>query len=405
VTARKKQSVGGAKSAKTRLRVGVTLYIRDENQTIWENGIFQNTFFLLNLLKQSSVIEWCCVVAGGPGDPKAARDLLGHSDVDVISMSEALDTLDLVIELSAQLDPEWGRTFVERGHRIIAMRVANDFVIDAERMAFGLPAALVMSGVPYQEVWTLPAFARTCASYYEAGYRAPVRVMQHLWSPELLNRSLATRAPEATFAYVPGRARWRAAVMEPNLCSVKTCHIPLLVCDVAYRLRPTSFEVVRIFNTVPLRDNEIFIHFARSTHLVRNGLATFEGRFPTYTVMGEMADVIVSHHWENAQNYLYYEALYGGFPLVHNSDLIDDCGYRYRDLDPQDGGRALIQALAQHDRNLDAYKAGAQRFLAKLCPMNEDNVRQYSEAIWNAWSAGRGEGAAGGSPNVAMVAA
>ena len=52
MTARKKQSVGGTKSAKTRLRVGVTLYIRDENQTIWENGIFQNTFFLLNLLKQ-----------------------------------------------------------------------------------------------------------------------------------------------------------------------------------------------------------------------------------------------------------------------------------------------------------------------------------------------------------------
>lgn len=405
MTSRRKQSVAGRPSAKTRLRVGVTLYIRDESQSIWENGIFQNTFFLLNLLKQSPVVEWTCVVAGGPGDPTAARDLLSHSDVPVISMAEALETLDLVIELSAQLDPEWGRTFVERGHRIIAMRVANDFVIDAERMAFGLPAALVMSGVPYQEVWTLPAFARTCAPYYEAGCRAPVRVMQHLWSPELLNRSLATRGPEATFAYVPGRGRWRAAVMEPNLCSVKTCHIPLLVCDVAYRLQPASLEVVRIFNTVPLRENEIFIHFARSTHLVRNGLATFEGRFPTYTVMGEMADVIVSHHWENAQNYLYYEALYGGFPLVHNSDLIDDCGYRYRDLDPQDGGRALIQALAQHDRNLDAYKASAQRFLAKLCPMNEDNIRQYSEAIWNAWSAGRGEGAASGPPNVAMVAA
>lgn len=405
MTARKKQSIGGAKGAKTRLRVGVTLYIRDENQTIWENGIFQNTFFLLNLLKQSPVVEWCCVVAGGPGDPTAARELLSHSDVEVISMAEAIDTLDVAIELSAQLDPEWGRTFVERGHRIIAMRVANDFVIDAERMAFGLPAALVMSGVPYQEVWTLPAFARTCASYYEAGYRAPVRVMQHLWSPELLNCSLATRGPDATFAYKPGRTRWRAAVMEPNLCSVKTCHIPLLVCDVAYRLRPSSFENVRIFNTIPLRDNEIFIHFARSTQLVRNGLATFEGRFPIYTIMGEIADVIVSHHWENAQNYLYYEALYGGFPLVHNSELIDDCGYRYRDLDPQDGGRALIQALAQHDRNLDAYKSSAQRLLAKLDPTSEHNIRQYSEAIWNAWAAGRGEGGAGGSANVAMVAA
>lgn len=405
MTAPSKRSVGGTKGAKTRLRVGVTLYIRDENQSIWENGIFQNTFFLMNLLKHSPVVEWCCVVASGPGDPKTARELLGHSDIPVISMAEALDTLDLVVELSAQLDPEWGRTFVERGHRLIAMRVANDFVIDAERMAFDLPAALLMSGVPYQEVWTLPSFVRTCASYYEAGYRAPVRAMQHLWSPELLNHSIAARGGEATFAYRPGRTRWRAAIMEPNLCSVKTCHIPLLVCDVAYRLRPASLEVVRVFNAVAVRENPVFIAFARSTQIVRNGLATFEGRFPTFNVMGNLAEVIVSHHWENAQNYLHYEALYGGFPLVHNSNMLDDCGYRYRDLDPQDGGRALIQAIAQHDRNLEAYKASAQRFLAKLNPTSEHNIRQYSEAIWNAWSAGRGEGTAGGSTGVATVAA
>lgn len=387
--ARKKQNGGGAKTAKTRLRVGVTLYIRDETQSIWENGIFQNCFFLLALLKHSPVVESCCIVADGPGDPAKATELLAHADADVITMADALESLDVLIELSAQLDPPWGRAFVARGGRIVAMRVANDFVIDAERMAFGLSPGLLFSGVPYQEVWTLPAFARTCAGYYRAACRAPVRVMQHLWSPALLERTVVAQGVEATFGYKPGRHRWRAAVLEPNICSVKTCHVPLLACDVAYRLRPTAFENVRIFNAVPIRDNEVFIHFARSTELVRNGLATFEGRYPIWNVMSEFSDVIISHHWENAQNYLYYEALHAGFPLIHNSDLIGECGYRYRDFDPQDGGRAILQALKEHDRNLDAYKAQGRQFLAKLDPAAEANVRLYSDAIWQVYTGER----------------
>lgn len=389
VKARNKQNRAATSLEKTRLRVGVTLYVRDEHQSIWENGIFQNSFFLLNLLKKSPIVEWCCLVAGGPGDPANASELLEHADAEVITMAEALETLDVVIELSAQLDTEWGKTFVERGGRIVAMRVANDFIIDAERMAFGLPPGLLMSGVPYQQVWTLPAFERTCRSYYEAGYRAPVRVMQHLWSPALIDKAVKNRSPDATFAYVPGRQRWRVGILEPNICSVKTCHIPLLVCDVAYRLKPNIFENLRIFNTVPMRDNETFIHFARSTELVRNGLATFEGRYATWNILSEFSDVIVSHHWENGQNYLYYEALYGGFPLIHNSAFLGECGYRYQDFDTQDGGRALIQALWEHDRNLDAYKIKGRELLAKTNPTSEDNIRLYSEAIWSAYSGDR----------------
>jgi hypothetical protein len=47
-------------------------------------------------------------------------------------------TLDVVIELSAQLDADWGRQFVNKGGRIVSMHVASDFVIDAERIAFNL---------------------------------------------------------------------------------------------------------------------------------------------------------------------------------------------------------------------------------------------------------------------------
>jgi len=363
------------------LRVGVTLFIRDDNQSVWENGIFRNCFFLLMLLEKSPSISKCFIVNGGPGNPGHASKLFAGANVDVIDMAAAQTELDVVIELSAQLNPDWARTFEAGGGCIIGMHVANDFFIDAERMVYGLAPGLLMSGVPYHEIWTLPAFERSCRAYYEAGLRAPVRVMQHLWSPVLLEQSVAAYGDGRQFGYVPGRKRWRLAVMETNICSVQTCHLPLLVCDVAHRIDPQAIEYLRVFSALQLKENRNFVAFARGTDLVRQGLATFEGRHPIAEIMGPMADAIVSHQWENAQNYLYYEALYGGFPLIHNSKLIDGCGYLYADYDPEDGAATLLQATLQHDSNLETYRADGRWLLEKLNPLSDRNIRGYTETI------------------------
>lgn len=130
-----------------------------------------------------------------------------------------------------------------------------------------------------------------------------------------------------------------------------------------------------------LKEQPDFVAYARSMDLVEQGLATFEGRFPIFQIMGDSVDAIVSHHWENAQNYLYYEALYGGFPLIHNSDLLDGCGYRYRQFDPEDGALALREAMAGHDLNLASYRADADRLLRRLDPLSEQNIALYSGVL------------------------
>ncbi len=364
-----------------RLRVGVTLFIREGAQSIWENGIFQNCFFLAMLLARAPSVEHCVIVNGGPGSPQRAGDFLATAPCPVVDMAAAMNDLDVIIELSAQLAPDWARAFAERGGRIVGMRVANDFVIDAERMVHGLDPGLLMSGVPYDEIWTLPAFAKTCSSYYRTGFRAPVRIMRHLWSPILLERALSDRDVGRAFEYAPGRRRWRLAIMEPNICTVKTCHLPLLLCDVAHRMDARAIEMVRVFGALALKDQPGFVAFARSMEIVRQGLATFEARHPIYDVMGPIADALVSHHWENAQNYIYYEALHGGFPLVHNSALLGDCGYAYRDFDPEDGALTLLQALHEHDRDLENYRLRARRFLRTLDPLDDTNVAAYDDAL------------------------
>ena len=94
----------------------------------------------------------------------------------------------------------------------------------------------------------------------------------------------------------------------------------------------------------------------------------------------------MSHHWHNAQNYVYYEALYGGYPLIHNSDLLGGCGYRYDSFDSEDGGLAILQAHASHDAGLESYRANAVKLLAQLDPVNPANIASYTAAIEDAIS-------------------
>ena len=365
-----------------KLRVGVSIYVRKGEQSVWENGIYQNCIFLVMLLMRSPLVEATFLVAGGgDGEPADAKNFLADSPVPLIDMNEAAATLDVMIEMSAQLGREWVVAFRERGGKIVSMRVGNDYVIDIERMVFDKSHGLLITSAPYHEVWTLAEYENTCVPYFRSTFRCPVRMMPHLWSPLVLLREAARLPDGVSFGYRPGRRRWRAGIFEPNICMVKTSFIPLLACEAAHRANPDMLEHVWAYNTFHMKEHVGFNDFARKLDIVKHGLASFEGRFPFCRVVAADVDVVVSHHWENAQNYVYYEALYGGYPLVHNSHLIDNCGYRYHGFDCEEGGRALQQAYAAHDTNFDAYRKNAQTFLAKLDPESDANVRIYTDAI------------------------
>ena len=364
------------------LNIGVSIFVRKGNQSFWENGIYQNCVFLAMLLTRTPMIKSTYLVAGGgDGTLEDASTFLSDAPVPIINMTDAMQVLDVMIEMSAQLDREWAVGFSEKGGKLVSMRVGNDYVIDIERMIFDRPHGLLITAAPYTEIWTLPQYEHSCRSYFGSALRAPVRILPHLWSPLFLKRAVRELPNGYSFGYKPGRHHWRAGLFEPNICMVKTSFVPLLVCEVAHRANPEVLEHVWAYNTHHLKEHSGFNTFANNLDIVRHGIATFEGRFPFCQIMAENVDVVVSHHWENAQNYVYYEALFGGYPLIHNSHLIGKCGYRYEGFDCEDGGMALQRAFAQHDLVFDAYQRSAAAFLQTLAPDNDDNIRAYSDAI------------------------
>lgn len=364
-----------------KLRVGVTLHLRAGQQSIWENGIFQNCAFLVQLLNRSPAVKRAVLVNGGDAHAAPEAMMLQDKELAVIGLAEALQSLDVVIEMSALLPEAWVSQFRGKGGRLAWMRVGNDYVIDIERAMFDKPSGSLVSAKPYDAVWTLPQYEGICGDYFGLTARAPVRYLPHLWTPYFLDRGAAGLPEGVRFGYQPGRPRWRVCCFEPNVCMVKTGFVPMLGVEEAYRARPGFLEYFRAMNMVQFKDHPQFVHFARSLDIVNHGVATVESRFPTYDYMARHGDCIVSHQWENAQNYLYYEALYGGYPLVHNSPLIRDCGYYYPDFDCQEAGRALLRAFDGHDANLPAYRENASALLRRLDTANPENVEAYTREL------------------------
>lgn len=366
-----------------KLRVGITLAVREGNQSVWENGIFQNCAFLAQLFNKSPAVEDAVLVNGGTIENASNAMMLEHTGLRLVGLDEAMQTLDVVIEMSALLPEEWARAFRDRGGRYAWMRVGNDYVIDIERAMFGKPSGSLCSAKTYDAVWTLPEYERSCRDYFALTTGAPVSIVPHLWTPLFFQKGIDTLPAGKRFGYKGGKPRWRVCSFEPNVCMVKTSIIPMLVCEEAYRARPSFAENFRICNTLHLKDHAQFLHFARGLDMVTHGLASFEGRFAVYEFMANFGDCIVSHHWENGQNYLYYEALYGGYPLVHNSEFIKDCGYYYPGFDCEAGGRALLRAFAEHDLRNEDERRSTSALLRTLDVSNHANIETYTRELLN----------------------
>ncbi|KWH29531.1 hypothetical protein WL99_15000 [Burkholderia cepacia] len=368
-------TLGGTR--KRRPTVGISLFARD-GQAIWESGIHQNIAFLAMMLKSSDRIGPVYFLNGGDASALPAGLELDGLDIPLVKPSNVTHEVDVVIEMGAQLPAEWLRHMKALGKKCVACYVGHIYSGIAEAPIFEKPPGHIFNGTPFDEVWVLDKSEKIDVPLLRTLARAPVYTIPHLWSPYFLERRIAALAAKGTtFGYRPGRQPWCLATLEPNISVVKSCHYPMLACDEFYRARPDAVQHMFVVNSLHMKEHPTFVHFANSLDLVRHHKATFEPRLDLPGFMALHADAVVSHHWENGQNYLYYDVLYGGYPLIHNSTLIGDAGYYYPDFDSAAGGRALLDAWLHHDERLDDYRVKAGRLLQSVSIDNPANLDAF----------------------------
>lgn len=372
------------------ITVGVTFYIHEGERSIWVNGGHQNAVFLVDQLKRCPGVDRVIAVNGGPGERPDKKMLLDGIIDEFPRFDTVADELDLYIECGAQIPAAHAERVHSNGGRVVAYKFGNAFVLDAEKLCAGKGDQMIFNGTKFDAVWTTRQHMATNASYWRACYRCPVVCLPHVWAPTFT--SIAQRESGNTFGYVerPRPNGFRIAIYEPNYNIVKMCHVPMLVCELAYRDHPELIDSVWVTNTDRLRDQLTFQRFHNTLDICKDRAAdgmhvcTCESRFNLIGFQAKNADVCVSWQWENALNYAYYELLWGHYPLIHNSHLLPNgVGYRYSGFDAHDGAAVLTRALRNH--NPEAYGKRADRFIATLLPSNKRNIRAHQSAIDALW--------------------
>ena len=126
----------------------------------------------------------------------------------------------------------------------------------------------------------------------------------------------------------------------------------------------------------------------KSFDLFKDKKISAESRYQTAFILTQHLDVLVCHQVLNPLNYLYLDAAFLGYPVLHNAPLCKDLGYYYEGSDTVEGSKQLNYILTEHDNNLTEYHERNDEVLQRYHADNEILVETYDKMIYNLFNGG-----------------
>ncbi|QZP09437.1 DUF2827 family protein [Caenibius sp. WL] len=366
-----------AVKGKTQLKVGITIAsAQDAQALLWANGLSQNIVYLALLLQRLPIVGEVALVCDAPSH--AVADGYG---LPLWGVEYAAAHCDVVIELGSR---SFGAPQVERlrahGGKIVSFVAGNVMAFNFETLAHGKGAGEILVKHQFDAAWLLPQHWHMCRSYCATVGSPNVHEIPVLWDPVFLNQTAALLRKNI-FWRAPESGKYTLGCFDPNINALKTFHFPLLVAEEAYRADKSRIEKLLLFSAMHLKDTRHVTEMILATDIGKDGRISLEERHPLARVMGNYVHAVVTHQWENKCNYLYYEVLYLGWPLIHNAPSLRDAGYYYEQFDPQGGGQVLQEALQGHPEIRVRQRDAIREALWNVSIDNPANQDRYSDLL------------------------
>lgn len=365
----------------SQLKIGITIGLHHEAETLWNNGIKQNAVFLAEALKHCPAAA-SVVLVNTTSTPITSALPWDQTRWPTVTFETAKDSVDVLIELGGQIDPAQTNYLKQRGARLVSYCCGFEYVHAMESMLFNKPlwGQNLFINQRYDDIWMVPQVAHISQPYFEVLRRAEARAVPFVWSPVFLDER--TRALPQAGVYQPHDGPRRLSVMEPNINVVKFCLYPVLIAELAYRARPDAIALLQVTNAERMaKENMEFITLMNQLDLVRQHKAVFLGRHDTPVFIAQNTDIVVSHQWENPLNYFYLETCWQGYPLVHNAHLCADLGYYYQENDVPGGCTRVLEAIDTHDAQATVYRDRQRGLIDRYLPGNAAATEVYNALL------------------------
>jgi hypothetical protein len=380
------------------MKIGITLALKDNKESIWTNGIKQNVLMLVHMLKQSDKNYEVCILNTNDVDFTERPNYL--NDIDVYHFDSVFMEMDLIIVMGAQIHDTKLKQFKESGDKkVIAYKCGNNYMISVENILFkeNDKSKKFQYEREYDEIWYIPQQHESNSGLYKTLYRTNAIIIPFIWSERFLleavteiHKGFQKGTYKKDWQYEIGKEKKILGIMEPNINLIKFCLIPALIAEESYRgeIGKNHIERLRITNANRVKENKEFLSMIGTFDLYKDGRISAESRYQTAYILTQHLDVLISHQVANPLNYLYLDAVFLGYPILHNAPLVKDLGYYYEDGDTIQGAKQLDYILTEHDKNIEEYDERNDKVLQRYHIYNKDIIETYDRLIEGLWNGG-----------------
>ena len=392
----KKQKVKVKKTE--RLKIGITLAMKDITESIWTNGIKQNVFLFAHVLKKSKKNYDVYILNVNQLDFEKKPDYLG--DLKFGYFDDHYMDMDLIVMMGAQIHDEKLQKFKaqSKDKRVLGYKCGNNYVISVENMLFkDVSKNVYEHETSFDEVWYIPQQDETNKGYFQTLYRCNSFIVPFIWHNKFLfgsvmeiERGFKEGRYKKGYKYNSAKEKKMIGIMEPNLNVIKTAVIPTLLVEECYRgaIGREKIDGLMISNSENIKTNKEFLALIGTLDLYKDKKISAESRYQTAFFLTQHLDVLVCHQNLNPLNYLYLDAAFLGYPVLHNAHLCKDLGYYYENADTVEGAKQLDYILSEHDKNIEAYHEKNNAVLNRYYADNEDIIETYDKLIYNLFNGG-----------------
>lgn len=363
------------------MKIGITI---DLSIAFWANGAQQNIVFLNHLLSASKDNQ-CFYIADGDPNRKLSKN--EPSIMLNTLMGDKKIKLDVLIVAGAMFDQRVYDELKRRNKnlKIILIHCFNKLMDDIHYTINNNETNVDPGEKPnhLSQIWILPHHEFS-VEYIKAYYNFDdVRKVPYIWSSFFVDQKMDELMNKGTDLTFKSKDINKICIFEPNFSHIKSCIVPLMICEKFEQLFPGELESVNVFSCERLREKKFFNKYVKRLSLLGKdkNLCYFNNRWSTLAGLTRWGNTVVSHQMNNALNYAHLEVLHLGLPLIHNSEELMDLGYYYPDFNINMAAKQLKNALLNHSETLMQYKNDVRSELAKFNPRFQSNIDAYNNLL------------------------
>jgi len=370
-----------------KINIGISVLINKPTESFFTNGIRQNAIIMKDLYEKIDFVNKAYYINFGK-QKDYSQSPWKQYERNIIQFEEMFDKIDVLVVSCVTISKEIADAAKKKGIKLIHHIMGNEYYSYVESVLFKKEESTILAKEDwYDSVWISPHLYEINKDLFEAIYECDANVGAYVWSPQFLlehvNALYDTKKIKEKI-YIPSdKKQKRINVFEPNLSFMKNSIFPILIGEKLELKHPEIFDSLNLFGSDTIKEKKQLIDLVKTLKIQKNKKIFFEDRYPIAWSLFNHTDIVLSHTHYCDLNYVYFDAAWLGFPLVHNSKFIKKLGWYYENFDA-DGAIKQINKIANTFDKLqvrEKYLKDSQKFISDYFPTHVKNVEAYKKLL------------------------